>query len=102
MYWVLADVPSELRSKLTSINLALLCKANDVKQFGYEVVLAPLLKDFATLEKEGFFLPKTGRNIRGSVFCISADNLGFVLGTILSISKRGAFRCFSTKNNREL
>ena len=77
VYWVLGDVPSELRSQLTSIYLAPLCKANDVKKkYGYETVLEPLLKDLVTLEKEGIFLPQVGRNVRGTVFCVSADNLG--------------------------
>lgn len=76
VYWVIADVPSELRSQLTSINLALLCKANDIKKFGYDTVLEPLLNDLITLEKEGIFFPTVGKNIRGTVFCVSADNLG--------------------------
>ena len=76
VYWILADAPHELRSQLTSIYLALLCKANDIKKFGYETVLEPLLKDLTTLEREGVFLPQVGKNIRGTVFCISADNLG--------------------------
>ncbi len=76
VYWVLANVPSELRSQLTSINLALLCKANDVKKFGYACILEPLLKDLSTLEKEGIFVPLVSTNIRGTVFCVSADNLG--------------------------
>lgn len=107
MYWVLADVPSELRSQLTSIYLALLCKANDVKKYGYARVLEPFLKDLTTLEKEGIFFLQVGRNIRGIVVCVTADNLsahslsglvesfsgyyistGFVSGTILTISRR--------------
>lgn len=76
VYWVLADVPCELRSQLTAINLALLTKANDVKKFHYETVLEPLLKDLKTLEEEGIFVLQLGKNIRGTVFCVSADNLG--------------------------
>ena len=76
VYWVLADAPPKLRSQLTSIYLALLCKANDIKKFGYETVLEPLLRDLTTLEREGVFVPQVGKNIRGTVLCISADNLG--------------------------
>lgn len=76
MYWVLADIPTELRSQLTSIQLALLCKASDVKTFGYETVLEPLLKDLITLERDGIFCSQLGRYIRGTVFCVCADNLG--------------------------
>lgn len=45
VYWVLADIPTVLRSKLSSIYLAVLCKAADVKTFGYPRVLEPLLSD---------------------------------------------------------
>lgn len=34
------------------------------------------MKDLITLEEEGIFLPTVGKNIRGTVFCVSADNLG--------------------------
>ena len=34
------------------------------------------MKDLITLEREGVFLPQVGKNIRGTVFCVSADNLG--------------------------
>lgn len=51
VYWVLADVPALLRSSLTSIFLAILCKADDVKKFVYSTVLEPLLKDLVTLEE---------------------------------------------------
>ena len=71
-YWVLANVPSELRSQLTSINLALLCKANDVKKFGYETVLEPLLKDLIILEEEGIFFPCHWQKYqRNSFLCFS-------------------------------
>ena len=65
-----------MQSVLTSIHLALLCKAVDVKQFEYRTILEPLLKDLATLEHEGILISSVGKNIRGSVHCVVADNLG--------------------------
>lgn len=56
--------------------MALLCKANNIKEFGYETVLEPLLKDLISLEEEGIIVPTFGKYIRGSVFCVAADNLG--------------------------
>lgn len=76
VYWILANVPSKLQSTLTSIHLALLCKAVDVKQFGYKRVLEPLLKDLATLEQNGVFVSNVGKTIKGTVHCVVADNLG--------------------------
>ncbi|XP_028322152.1 uncharacterized protein LOC114475494 isoform X2 [Gouania willdenowi] len=76
VYWVLANVPPLLRSSLTSIYLAILCKADDVKKFGYSAVLEPLLKDLASLEEEGLYIPSLGLRVKGTVYCVVADNLG--------------------------
>ncbi|XP_041949691.1 uncharacterized protein LOC121709989 isoform X3 [Alosa sapidissima] len=76
VYWVLANVPPLLRSSLTSIYLAILCKAEDLKRFGYSAVLQPLLKDLASLEEEGLYIPSLGINVKGTVYCVVADNLG--------------------------
>lgn len=70
VYWVLADVPALLRSSLTSIFLAILCKADDVKRFGYSTVLQPLLKDLVSLEEEGLYVPALGKIVKGTVFCV--------------------------------
>lgn len=42
---MLADIPSESRSTLSLIYLAVLCKAVDVQKCGYPRVLEPLLRD---------------------------------------------------------
>ena len=39
VYWTLGNIPSQLRSELTSIYLAVLGKADDVKRFGYGSLL---------------------------------------------------------------
>lgn len=74
--WVLANVPPQFRATLKSIYLAVLCKAVDVKKYGYEVVLEPLLKDLVQLEEEGIFIPLVGQKIKGTIFSLIADNLG--------------------------
>lgn len=73
VYWVFGNIP---HSTLSSVYLALLCKAVDIKRFGYEKVLAPLLKDIAILERDGIYISSFGQNVKGSVFCVAADNLG--------------------------
>uniref|UniRef100_A0AAV2LEW4 Calponin-homology (CH) domain-containing protein n=1 Tax=Knipowitschia caucasica TaxID=637954 RepID=A0AAV2LEW4_KNICA len=37
--------------------------SDDVKSFGYSTVLQPLLKDLATLETEGLYIPSLGKKI---------------------------------------
>lgn len=93
LYWVLANVPSELQSALTSIHLALFCKAVDVKQFGYKAALESLLKDLAALEQEGVFVSSVGKNIKGSVLCVVADNLGAQSISGLVESFTGPYYC---------
>lgn len=39
VYWILVNVPPGLHSTLSAINLAILCKAVDIKWFGYDIVL---------------------------------------------------------------
>lgn len=61
---------------MESIYLAILCKAGDTKQFGFQRVLEPLLTDLKSLEKDGLFVPGSGKVIRGTVVSVVADNLG--------------------------
>lgn len=75
VYWLLANLPSQYRSSLHVIQLALLCKVSDLQKHGYENVLSPLLKDLQTLEQEGLFIENLGECIKGSVLFVAADNL---------------------------
>lgn len=75
VYWVLANVPPKYRSALHAIQLAILVKVTDLRKYGYAAVLAPLLHDVRTLEQDGVFIERVGQNVRGTIFCVSADNL---------------------------
>ncbi|XP_056443822.1 uncharacterized protein LOC130380603 [Gadus chalcogrammus] len=88
VYWVLGNIPAHARSALTSIYLAILCKASDTKQFGFQTVLEPLLRDLQSLEKDGLFIPSFGKVIKGTVVSVVADNLGAhaVAGLVESFS----------------
>ncbi len=63
-------------SSLNLINLAVLGKTGDVRLFGYERFLDPLVKDIKTLEQMGIFVPALQQYVKGTVFCVCADNLG--------------------------
>ena len=88
VYWVLGNIPAHARSALKSIYLAILCKASDTKQFGFQTVLEPLLRDLQSLEKDGLFIPSFGKVIKGTVVSVVADNLGAhaVAGLVESFS----------------
>ncbi|KAL0149438.1 hypothetical protein M9458_055226, partial [Cirrhinus mrigala] len=49
---------------------------DDVRLFGYERFLDPLIKDVKTLEQVGIFVPALQQYVKGTVFCVCADNLG--------------------------
>lgn len=70
VYWVLANLP---HSALSSIYLAVLCKSNDVKTYGYDKVSEPLLRDLQTLEELGVYSPVS---VNGTVQSVVADILG--------------------------
>lgn len=75
VYWVIANLPSKYRSTLHSIQLALLCKASDVKEYGYAKIFHPLVKDLVYLEQHGIYVEKLGACIKGTVLYVAADNL---------------------------
>lgn len=75
-YWVLCNLPPGSYSSLSSIYLAILCKTNDVKSYGYDKVLEPLIRDLRSLEVDGIFVPQLGTSLKGTVQTIAADNLG--------------------------
>lgn len=76
VYWVLGNLPPGSHSSLSSIFLAILCKSVDVKRYGYEKVLEPLLQDLKILENDGVYIALLGKTLRGTVQCVIADNLG--------------------------
>jgi len=69
LYWTLGNLSPSCQSSLSSIHLAALIKSDDVKFYGYEAVLEPLISDLITLEQHGVFLPKLGKCIKGTVCC---------------------------------
>ncbi len=76
VYWVLAKLDSKYRSALHSIQLALLCKVNIVKEHGYADVFRPLIQDLATLEEHGVYVEQLAECVKGTVLYVAADNLG--------------------------
>ena len=93
VYWILNNLPPGSHSALSSIYLAVLCKTIDVKEYGYEHILDPLLQDLVILETHGVFISGLGASVKGTVQSVIADNLGAhgIAGFIESFS--GVYFC---------
>lgn len=91
VYWILGNLPPGCHSSLPSIHLAALINSNDVKTYGYDKVLEPLITDLITLEEHGIFVEKLGKT--GTLQCVVADNLGAhgIAGIVESFS--GKYFC---------
>ena len=55
VHWVIGNLHPKYRSSLHSIQLALLCKVNNVKLYGHGEILRPLIQDLVFLEQHGIF-----------------------------------------------
>ncbi|XP_044220472.1 uncharacterized protein LOC122990957 [Thunnus albacares] len=75
IYWALGNLHSKYRSGLHCIQLALLCKASDIKDHGYWETLRPLIQDLASLEQHGVYVEQLGASVKGTVLFVAADNL---------------------------
>lgn len=76
IYWTLGNLSPGFQSSLSSIHLALLASSDDLKVYGYEAVLEPLISDLISFEQHGVFLAKLGKSVKGTVQFVIADNLG--------------------------
>ncbi|KAK0144205.1 hypothetical protein N1851_017432 [Merluccius polli] len=89
--------------KICSYQKTALIRTEDVKCYGYDSVLKPLVDDLITLEQEGLFIAKLGKSIKGFVHCIVADDLGAhgIAGFVESFS--GKYVCrFCTAENVDI
>jgi len=76
LYYQLANLPIEYRSKLNSINLPGVCKTDHIKTYGINRVFEPLVKDLKVLGTDmGYPFSVFGGQIylRGAVLAFLAD-----------------------------
>ena len=74
-YYILGNISPCSRSSLHFIQLSILCRSADLKEFGLETILKPLITDLNNLSKNGVEIPGKGA-LQGGVAFICADNLG--------------------------
>jgi hypothetical protein len=79
IYMMLRNLPTYLNSRLKHIHLVSLFYTEDVKKYGYDAILTPLVKDLQNLENNGIVVANntgTSECIKGALILISSDNLG--------------------------
>ena len=75
VYFVLRNSSPKLNSVLMSIHLVALFHSEDLKKYGFEPILKPLIDDLKILETEGIQLPFSATPVKGSVIQVTGDNL---------------------------
>lgn len=75
-YYVLGNLYPENRASLPMIQLVALCRSRDMKYFGIEKILQPMMQDLKVLETEGVSVPGVPKTFRGTIAFVAADNLG--------------------------
>lgn len=86
-YYVLGNLYKNNRSCLKAIQLCMLCRSIDMKYFGLEKILEPLITDLKELSLSGIDVPGVGV-LKCRLSSFSCDNLG-------SHQLGGFMQCFS-------
>ncbi|XP_056305506.1 uncharacterized protein LOC130217424 [Danio aesculapii] len=88
LYFILRNLAPKVNSALMNIHLVSLFHAQDVKKYGIDEILKPLIRDLKILETVGVAVPFADQPVRGTLALITGDNLGMhsILGFLESFS----------------
>ena len=92
VFWTIATIPKNQRSKIDRIQLAMVFKEKLVKKYGLNKIVEPLVSDLRTLETEGIEVrvPEVTK-IKCGLACYLGDNLE-------SHTVGGFSTCFNSKS----
>ena len=80
VYWLILNLTATFRGGVTVIQLGALGNSQDVKEFGYERFLEPLIKDLKLIEDNGIYIDALKSSVGVKIFCVCADNVDSVNG----------------------
>lgn len=88
IYFTIRNFSPKFNSSLTNIHLCALFHSQDIKTYGFDAILKPLVQDLKALETEGIEIPTAPGRVRGSIVQVVGDNLGLngILGFVESFS----------------
>ncbi|XP_051741574.1 uncharacterized protein LOC127508052 isoform X1 [Ctenopharyngodon idella] len=92
IYFTLRNFPPQFNSSLANIHLCALFHAQDIKTYGFDAILEPIVNDIKVLETRG--IEGLGGCVRGSIVQVTGDNLGLhcLLGFVESFRARNNCR----------
>lgn len=88
IYFILRNFTPKINSALMNIHLISLFHSEDVKKYGFNAILEPLMCDLKILEAKGINVPFSNEPLYGTVAQVTGDNLGLhtFLGYVESFS----------------
>ncbi|XP_023817614.1 uncharacterized protein LOC111948487 isoform X1 [Oryzias latipes] len=101
IYFTLRNFPPKLNSSLVNIHLCALFHAQDIKTYGFNTILEPIISDLKVLETCGITSPMFQSPVRGSIVQVTGDNLGLhgIFGFVESFSAHYCCRfCVTEKS----
>lgn len=103
IYLTLRNLPPHVNSHLENIHLLALFYVSDLKEFGFDEIWKPIIRDIRTLETEGINVAT--KHVQGSIINLSFDNLGgnTLLGLVESFSATYFCKqCIATKDETRI
>ncbi|KAK6316931.1 hypothetical protein J4Q44_G00123310 [Coregonus suidteri] len=100
IYFTLRHFPPKFNSILVNIHLCALIHTQDLKTYGFDSILEPIVSDLKVLETEVIEVPVFSGRIHGSIVQVTGDNLGihYLFGFVESFSARYCYRfCLTEK-----
>ncbi|XP_041919960.1 uncharacterized protein LOC121684096 [Alosa sapidissima] len=76
IYFTLRNFPPIFNSSLVNIHLCALFHAQDIKRYGFNSILEPLVHDMKILETEGLKMSMFKHMVCGTLVQVTGDNLG--------------------------
>ena len=89
LYWTIADIPKEYRSKVDSIHLGVVVQEKLLRKYGYKLIYKPLIEDMLKLERGIEISTPFRRKLKVGFMLHIGDNLE-------SHSLGGFSTCFSS------
>ena len=88
IYFILRNLSPKVNSALMNIHLLTLFHTEDVKKYGFNAILEPLIKDLKVLKCTGVEIPFSNGPVCGTIAQVTVDNLGLhsLLGYVESFS----------------